>query len=119
MVIIPSQPATYAPTANSRELQRRIDQTVSEFRRERSGVKDTDVRAALTHSLNTIAGEDPRHERIAGILVAVAVLAAILVAGLVVSIQRSGTDDSTMMVVGIVAGAAGITIAAIRILRRS
>lgn len=119
MVFVPiiHQPALLQ-TRHSRELERRFDDVVREYKRLNPELTDAEVQSALTLSMQKVQSpeQEARQGRVA-IMVVVSIVTAF--AGAVfVSAQSKGGDNETVQIVAIVAVVAAIAIAAIRLARR-
>ena len=115
MIIVPGLPPLQE-TRHSRELSRRVDDAVRDYRRDNPDVTEADVRTALLKSAP--AGDAPelvRRRRI----VAVALMAAAV--GVFTATASAGgkfTGPAWMVILGVVAVVAAVAIAAIRIAQR-
>jgi hypothetical protein len=112
-----SQPAL-TPTRHSRELERRFLEAVRDYRRLNPDAGDADVRTALMTSLRQVAPpEDESRQRRVALAIVAALLAAFGAVALASSRSPDG-DEKALVVMGIVAAAGGIVIAALRFARR-
>ena len=115
MIIVPGLPPLQE-TRHSRELSRRVDDAVRDYRRINPDVTEADVRTALLQS--TPAGASPdvaRRRRAVGVGLAAAVVGAFT------ATANSGgkfTGQTWIMILGAVAVAGAIAFVAIRIAQR-
>lgn len=118
MIIIPERTEPPPQTPYSRELARRIEQQVRDYKREHPDLTADEVRAALMQST---PAEDStnfmRRKRIAAIAMGAAVAGAFAVMA-----SNSGNVAGINFgwkIVGVCAGVLAVTLAAIRIARRT
>src|SRR5262245_10554039 len=115
MIIIPGRPALQE-TRHSREMSRRVDDAIREYRREHPDATEADVRTALVQSAPS--DDSPfveRRKRFA----AVGVAAALVGAFTAVSSSGGKFDSQTwMLIVGIVAVVGAAAVLAIRLAQR-
>jgi len=115
MIIVPGLPPLQE-TRHSRELSRRVDDAVRDYRRTNPDVTEADVRTALLQS--TPAGMSPdvaRRRKVAGAGVAAAI------AGAFAASARAGGNfngQTWLLVVGIVGAVGALAFVAIRWARR-
>ena len=118
MIYIPERPEPPPQTRHSRELARRVEQEVRDYKRQHPELTEDEVRSALMQS--TPAGDSTdltRRKRIAAIAMGVAVAGAF---GVMAS--NSGNVAGINFgwkIVGICAAVLAVAIAAIRIVRRT
>jgi hypothetical protein len=118
MIIVPGRTEEPIVTRHSRELGRRVEQLVRDYKRENPELRDEEVRSALMHSMMESTDVDALQRRrklaimASGLAVAVAGVAAAM-AG------RGGeTNPSVWVVFAAVCAIAGIAIALRRLNRR-
>ena len=116
MIFIPVPQQAPAPTANSRELGRRIDDVVRDFKRDHPNVTDSEVRSALLHSAPT-AGANPTNARRA-IAVLVGIMAAFTAGSMVLGDGSTRPGSGVWMYVGVAIGIVGLVFAGIQFARR-
>jgi hypothetical protein len=117
-MIIPALHA-HETTRHSRELSRRIEEVVRDYQRDNPDTSLSDVRIALAQL--TPGGES---SVAMGRKRALAVVVGALSVGIFTMIASTGGEgfkdtSMTWRIIGVVAALAGVTIAAIRIARRS
>jgi hypothetical protein len=116
MIIIPGHPATLVETSHSRELNRRVDDVIRDYRRDHPDVTDADVSAALMRSAPGRLAPDAARRRRA---VAIGVSAALV--GMFTAVAQGGgklNNQTWLLVCGVVAVVGAVAIAAIRLARR-
>ncbi len=115
MIIVPGLPPLQE-TRHSRELSRRVDDAVRDYRRINPDVTEADVRTALLQSAPPGASPDvARRRRVAGAAMAAAGVGAFT------AIASAGGDfnnQTWLLVVGIVGAVGALAFVAIRWARR-
>lgn len=115
MIIVPAV-RQLNETRHSRELNKRVDQVVREYRRDHPDVTEAEVRAALLQSAP--GDESPyvvRRRKVAGVGIAAALVGAFTA---VSSAGGTFNNQTWMLILGIVAAVGAVTFAAIRLARR-
>ena len=116
MIILPVPQQAPPPTARSRELGKRIDDLVRDFKRDHPDVTDDELRSALLHSAPNGRPDPTNARRSMAILGATAAV----VAGGIALIQgstRPGGGGAWMFIV-VAAALAGLAFAVIQFARR-
>jgi hypothetical protein len=119
MIIIPERPEPPPQTPHSRELARRVEQEVRDYKRQHPELTEDEVRSALMQS--TPAGDSTnftRRKRIAAIAMGAAVAGAFGVMASNSSGNVAGINFG-WKIVGVCAAVLAVAIAAIRIVRRT
>jgi hypothetical protein len=114
MIIVPAH--TRHQTAHSRELGRRVDDLVSEYRRDNPDATENDVRAALMRSTSFSDSADARRKRVAGVAVAAALVGAFTATA---SAGGKFPGGSTVtLILAIAAGVGAVAFAVVRLAQR-
>ena len=116
MIIVPGSTAVRA-SRHSRELSRRIDDAVRDYRRDNPDASEADVRAAL---LQSAPGSESTYVVRRKRVVAVAVAAALV--GAFTAVSSSGgkfTSPTWTLIAGVVVAVGVVAFAAIRLAQRS
>ena len=117
MIIMPVPQQATPPTARSRELGKRIDDLVRDFKRDHPDVTDDELRSALLHAAPTASGPNPTNARRA-----IGILVAFLAAGFAMTAVNGGgstrAGSGVWMFIGVAAGVAGLAFAVIQFARR-
>ena len=116
MFIMPVPQQAPPPTARSRELGRRINDLVRDFKRDHPDVTDDEVRSALLHTAPT-AGANPTNARRA-IAVLVGIMAAFTAGSMVLGDGSTRAGSGVWMYVGVAIGVVGLVFAVIQFARR-
>ena len=115
MIIIPAH-SSRVETRHSRELNRRVDDVIRDYRRDHPDVTDADVSTALLRSApGGVSRDVARRKRVAAVGVSAALVGAFT------AISSSGgqfNSQTWMLILAVVAGVGGVAIAAIRLARR-
>jgi hypothetical protein len=117
MIFVPSL-HTQRSTHHSRELSRRIEDVVREYQRHNSDASASDVRTALAHVSQASGSLDVRRKVLAMVIgfLGVGVFTFMAATG---GTGRTGSNSMIWIIVGVVAALLGVTIAVIRMARRS
>jgi len=117
IVPVPQQAPPPPPTARSRELGRRIDDLVRDFKRDHPDVTNDELRSALLHSAPAASGPDPRNARRA-----IGLLVAFLASGLAITVlmesRSTRASGGAWLFIGVAVGVAGLAFAVLQFVRR-
>lgn len=114
MIIVPGQPALQE-TRHSRELSRRVDDVISDYRRANPDVSEGDVRTALLRSAPPGGSPDVMRRKKAAL---VGVMAAVVGAFTAMSSNGGKFNNQTaVMLGGAVVVAAAVAFAVLRLAR--
>jgi hypothetical protein len=114
MIIVPGIPPLQE-TRNSRELNRRVEEAIRDYRRDHPEITEAEVRTALVQSTPGGAPGVVRRKRVVAAAIAAASVGAFTATA---SAGGSFTRPTWIMIGGIVAAVAAIAIAILRIAQR-
>ena len=115
MIIVPGLPPMQE-TRHSRELNKRVDDVVREYRRDHPDMTEAEVHTALMKSAPSGVSPDvARRRRVAAIGVAAALIGAFTATA---NAGGNFNNQTWLLIFGIVAAVGGVAIAAIRLARR-
>jgi hypothetical protein len=123
MLIIPAPHPTQAATRHSRELGKRVEQLVRDYRREHPELTDDEIRAALAQS--SLVSDDADQERQQRGKAMVAIALALGIAGLVAALvlgraaeTGGGAGSGSWPVVSIIVAVLVVALAVVRVVSR-
>ena len=116
MIIVPGHPPLQH-TRHSREIGRRVEETLRDYQRDNPDVTENDVYAALTLIANSQSTELTRRRRVLAVAIAVLAMGAFT---FMASTSGKGLENNPMVlrIVGVAVAVGAIAFAMIRLARR-